>query len=102
MYIRHGPPKHKIQSHRKKPISAFNYLKGIVLKSPFLFLFLFNFYYFILAIIKHPKKPNSGNRKCAVVKLSTGVECVAYIPGEGHNLQEHSHVYSNINIFILF
>ncbi|HEV2601686.1 MAG TPA: 30S ribosomal protein S12 [Candidatus Babeliales bacterium] len=37
-----------------------------------------------------PKKPNSALRKVARVKLSTGIEVSAYIPGEGHNLQEHS------------
>ena len=37
-----------------------------------------------------PKKPNSALRKIARVKLSTGMEVTAYIPGEGHNLQEHS------------
>lgn len=37
-----------------------------------------------------PKKPNSALRKVARVKLSTGFEVTAYIPGEGHNLQEHS------------
>ncbi len=37
-----------------------------------------------------PKKPNSALRKVARVKLTTGVEVTAYIPGEGHNLQEHS------------
>ncbi|NLK63818.1 MAG: 30S ribosomal protein S12, partial [Tissierellia bacterium] len=37
-----------------------------------------------------PKKPNSALRKIARVKLSTGMEVSAYIPGEGHNLQEHS------------
>jgi small subunit ribosomal protein S12 len=37
-----------------------------------------------------PKKPNSALRKVARVKLSTGIEVTAYIPGEGHNLQEHS------------
>ena len=39
-----------------------------------------------------PKKPNSALRKVARVKLSTGIEVTAYIPGEGHNLQEHSMV----------
>ena len=39
-----------------------------------------------------PKKPNSALRKVARVKLTTGVEVTAYIPGEGHNLQEHSMV----------
>ncbi|RMA77438.1 small subunit ribosomal protein S12 [Metamycoplasma subdolum] len=37
-----------------------------------------------------PKKPNSAIRKYARVKLSNGQEVTAYIPGEGHNLQEHS------------
>lgn len=37
-----------------------------------------------------PKKPNSALRKVAKVKLSNGAEVTAYIPGEGHNLQEHS------------
>lgn len=39
-----------------------------------------------------PKKPNSALRKVAKVKLSNGMEVTAYIPGEGHNLQEHSMV----------
>ena len=39
-----------------------------------------------------PKKPNSALRKVARVKLNGGVEVTAYIPGEGHNLQEHSMV----------
>ena len=37
-----------------------------------------------------PKKPNSALRKVARVRLTTGIEVTAYIPGEGHNLQEHS------------
>ena len=37
-----------------------------------------------------PKKPNSALRKVARVRLSSGIEVTAYIPGEGHNLQEHS------------
>jgi len=37
-----------------------------------------------------PKKPNSAVRKIARVRLTNGVEVTAYIPGEGHNLQEHS------------
>ncbi len=37
-----------------------------------------------------PKKPNSALRKVARVRLSSGMEITAYIPGEGHNLQEHS------------
>lgn len=37
-----------------------------------------------------PKKPNSALRKVAKVRLTNGAEVIAYIPGEGHNLQEHS------------
>jgi small subunit ribosomal protein S12 len=39
-----------------------------------------------------PKKPNSALRKIARVRLTNGMEVTAYIPGEGHNLQEHSMV----------
>lgn len=41
-------------------------------------------------MIRKPKKPNSANRKCARVRLSNGKEAVVFIPGEGHNLQEHN------------
>jgi len=37
-----------------------------------------------------PKKPNSALRKVARVRLTNGIEATSYIPGEGHNLQEHS------------
>lgn len=40
--------------------------------------------------VRKPKKPNSGERRCTRVKLSTGKTVDCYIPGEGHNLQEHS------------
>lgn len=40
--------------------------------------------------VVRPKKPNSGERKTARVKLSTGAVVTAYIPGEGHNIQQHS------------
>ena len=39
---------------------------------------------------RSPKKPNSALRKVARVRLTNGIEVTAYIPGEGHNLQEHS------------
>ena len=39
---------------------------------------------------KTPKKPNSALRKVAKVRLTNSLEVIAYIPGEGHNLQEHS------------
>ncbi|XP_008289963.1 small ribosomal subunit protein uS12m [Stegastes partitus] len=41
-------------------------------------------------MIRKPKKPNSANRKCVRVRLSNGKEAIAFIPGEGHNLQEHN------------
>ncbi len=39
---------------------------------------------------RNPRKPNSALRKIARVRLTNGIEITAYIPGEGHNLQEHS------------
>jgi len=66
-----GKPKKK---KRKTPTFGRPQLKGVVLKT----------------LIKKPKKPNSANRKCVRVRLSNGKECTAYIPGEGHNLQEHN------------
>lgn len=44
----------------------------------------------VLVRTMQPKKPNSALRKIARVRLTHGVEVTAYIPGEGHNLQEHS------------
>ena len=43
-----------------------------------------------MCIQRHQKKPNSALRKVARVKLTNGFEVTSYIPGEGHNLQEHS------------
>lgn len=42
--------------------------------------------------VVNPKKPNSANRKVARIRLSNGMDVTAYIPGEDHNLQEHSQV----------
>ncbi len=44
----------------------------------------------LLVKTQTPKKPNSALRKVARVRLTNGMEVTAYIPGEGHNLQEHS------------
>ena len=44
----------------------------------------------LLVTTRTPKKPNSALRKVARVRLSNGKEITVYIPGEGHNLQEHS------------
>jgi small subunit ribosomal protein S12 len=40
--------------------------------------------------VTSPKKPNSAKRKVAKLRLTNGTQTIAYIPGEGHNLQEHS------------
>ena len=78
----------KIKKKGKKPVLAFGFnpiknrpkkypspfKKGVCLK----------------VFTATPKKPNSAIRKVARVRLSNGMEVTAYIPGEGHNLQEHS------------
>ncbi|KAG9511351.1 40S ribosomal protein S12, mitochondrial, partial [Fragariocoptes setiger] len=72
MYER-GPLKRK---YRKNPLGVKPQVRGTVLKT----------------LIKKPKKPNSANRKCVYVRLTTGKEVTCYVPGVGHNLQEHSQV----------
>ena len=47
-----------------------------------------------------PKKPNSALRKIARVRLSNGIEVTSYIPGEGHNLQEHSVVHLILQVLL--
>lgn len=64
----------------KRPLDGNPFMKGVVLKT----------------VIKKPKKPNSANRKCVLVRLSNGKEMVAYIPGIGHNLQEHNIVLCRV------
>ena len=44
----------------------------------------------VQVMTRTPKKPHSASRKVAMVRLTTGIEVIAYIPDEGHNLQEHS------------
>lgn len=68
-----GRPK---KQYRGSPLGQCPQMRGIVLKT----------------LIKKPKKPNSANRKCVYVRLSNGKEATAYVPGIGHNLQEHSNV----------
>lgn len=67
-----------IIKHRKNPqvLNGKPFAKGVVIKT----------------LIKKPRKPNSANRKCVLLRLSTGKEMTAYVPGEGHNLQEHNTV----------
>ncbi|XP_037675082.1 28S ribosomal protein S12, mitochondrial [Choloepus didactylus] len=66
-----GPPKRP--PRKLGPMEGHPQLKGVVLRT----------------FIRKPKKPNSANRKCCRVRLSTGREAVCFIPGEGHSLQEH-------------
>ena len=70
MHLR-GKPKRRV---KKSQMEGRPQLKAVVLKT----------------LIKKPKKPNSANRKCVRVRLSTGREVTAYVPGIGHNLQEHN------------
>ncbi|GFR15510.1 40S ribosomal protein S12, mitochondrial [Trichonephila clavata] len=66
--------KPKLRTKRRHPLDSRPQMKGVVLKT----------------LVKKPKKPNSANRKCVLVRLSNGKEATAYVPGEGHNLQEHN------------
>ncbi|GBM16236.1 40S ribosomal protein S12, mitochondrial [Araneus ventricosus] len=75
LYLIHNA-KPKKRYKRKHPLDSRPQMKGVVLKT----------------LIKKPKKPNSANRKCVLVRLSNGREAVAHVPGEGHNLQEHNTV----------
>lgn len=68
---RTGP--HVKKRNKRRPLGGKPFMKGVVLKT----------------LIKKPKKPNSANRKCVLLKLRNGKEAVAHVPGEGHNLQEH-------------
>ena len=65
----------KFKKKEKKSILFGNpQMRGIILK----------------LVIRKPRKPNSAQRKCALVKLSNGKRVHAYIPGVGHNLQDHN------------
>ena len=70
--IRGGPVRYRT----KKPghLNGNPQLKGVILQ----------------VFTRKPKKPNSAQRKCCRVRLSNGKEVTAYIPGEGHTLQEHN------------
>ncbi|XP_078039645.1 30S ribosomal protein S12 technical knockout [Augochlora pura] len=76
---RNGKP-YKTKAAKKRPLDGRPYAKGIVIKT----------------LIRKPKKPNSANRKCVLVRLSTGKEMTAYVPGIGHNLQEHNVVLCRV------
>jgi len=74
LYQLHKKGPHKKFRPPRRPLDGAPMLKGVVLKT----------------LIKKPKKPNSANRKCVLVRLSNGKERIAYVPGIGHNLQEHN------------
>lgn len=80
MWQMHRKGPHKKNRKKKSPLDGKPFAKGVVLKT----------------LIKKPKKPNSANRKCVLVRLSTGKEMVAYVPGIGHNLQEHNIVLCRV------
>ncbi|XP_076274673.1 30S ribosomal protein S12 technical knockout [Rhynchophorus ferrugineus] len=75
---RTGP--HKKERIPKRPLDGNPFMKGVVLRT----------------VVKKPKKPNSANRKSVLVRLANGKEMVAYIPGIGHNLQEHNIVLCRV------
>lgn len=76
----HLKPFVRVKNTRKPLFDGQPLCKGVVLRT----------------VIKKPRKPNSANRKCVLLRLSTGKEMVAYVPGEGHNLQEHNVVLCKI------
>uniref|UniRef100_A0A1A9ZLI8 Small ribosomal subunit protein uS12m n=1 Tax=Glossina pallidipes TaxID=7398 RepID=A0A1A9ZLI8_GLOPL len=80
LYRMHRTGPHIKKRPPRKPLDGKPFAKGVVLKT----------------LIKKPKKPNSANRKCVLVRLSTGKEMVAYVPGIGHNLQEHNIVLTRV------
>lgn len=78
LYIHNHPPPPK--KKKKHIFDGVPFRRGVVLRT----------------LIRKPRKPNSGNRKCVLVRLSHGKEMIAYVPGEGHNLQEHNTVLCRI------
>ncbi|MEK7629804.1 MAG: 30S ribosomal protein S12 [Patescibacteria group bacterium] len=80
--------RHSNTSKEKTPALAyyFNYLKNRPIDSPS----PFKRGVCLKVFTTTPKKPNSALRKVARVRLTNGMEVTAYIPGEGHTLQEHS------------
>ncbi|XP_076752582.1 30S ribosomal protein S12 technical knockout [Xylocopa sonorina] len=72
--LHYSKPYARKRKKKKSPFNGKPFAKGVVIKT----------------LIKKPKKPNSANRKCVLVRLSIGKEMIAFVPGEGHNLQEHN------------
>lgn len=84
--IKHGRKSTKKRSNTAALTFSFNVLKN----RPKEFSSPFKRGVCIKVFTTTPKKPNSALRKVARVRLTNGMEVTAYIPGEGHNLQEHS------------
>lgn len=85
--IKHGRSKNSVRKVRRPALSyTINSIKNKVVKtkSPF------KKGVCLKVHVTAPKKPNSANRAVAVIRLSNGARIRACIPGEGHNLQEHS------------
>ena len=90
------PTIHQLIKHNRKPLKARK--KTVALQRGFNVLHNRPSFYAspfkrgvcVKVFTQTPKKPNSALRKVARVKLSNGMEVTAYIPGEGHNLEEHS------------
>ncbi len=78
----------KIRKRRKSPALSFGF--NVLKNRPSKYLSPFKRGVCLKVFTVTPKKPNSALRKVARVKLTNGMEVTAYIPGEGHNLQEHS------------
>ena len=84
--IKHGRRSAGKKSKAPALDSYFNYLQNRPVSSPS----PFKRGVCVKVFTTTPKKPNSALRKVARVRLTNGMEVTAYIPGEGHNLQEHS------------
>ncbi len=84
--VKHGRKKTTYKSKAPAMGKYFNYLKNkpLNVSAPF------KRGVCVKVFTTTPKKPNSALRKVARVRLTNGMEVTAYIPGEGHNLQEHS------------
>ena len=74
--VRKGRKRRKKKRSRREPMAGKPQVRGVVMS----------------VFDRDPSKPNSANRHCARVRLSTGYEVIAHIPGETHNIHEHSHV----------
>lgn len=81
-------PRKKTAAHSKSPAMAFGF--NVKKNRPVRYSSPFKRGVCVKVFTTTPKKPNSALRKVARVRLSNGMEVTAYIPGVGHNLQEHS------------